>query len=471
MLKVRTILVLLFIVLPAAQGMTLTLAFDTPGVVISQQERRSLMQRVATFNAAGVSVTETNEQASADLLLTTREPFAFWQFSDITVGYIPALIALSLQEYTPQSAVNIGQLTRDYMLADKGIHLIPEDSNVYSLLQAKRYDIIVESAAGIFQHDIKSQLYRRTLYAGRHIRLAMRTTALKAEFTADTNKADTNVKQREAAQPVTIQLIAKSFNPEEYLLQESAEDLAFFSSLHQHITTLTLKPVVTSVFDATEKLQQPEPACIVNFRKRADRVGLLYSLPTQVYLGSRLYIAKDNPLLTSLNVLSATEPSLSFQQLLKTIPDIKLASLETLQPNIMGNEQQSPATRHHFLPLTRFDTSVSLLQRGRVDALWLYPLMFRFGLDDVANANNFVSFTLAETIASLPVYLACNHSAETVQLIHSLNALLVDSRFQSSLLQQNSVGLNHADQQHYAADYRQAMATAVAQASNVKATH
>lgn len=454
---VRTLLLALLIVFSQVQAATLTLAFDTPGIEISTQEQLKLIQRVAEISNADIRIVTSGNSAEADLLLTTRPSLNSWIFSQIVVSYVPSLIALSLQDVDLLSGAKIAQLPRAYTLADNDVDRIPVDSNVLSLLQAKRYDVIVEVSSGVFQHDIKSQLYRRSLYPGRYIRLAMKNNGLKdgIEQLAQSH-ANTEVKLLdESARPVKIQLIAKSFNPDKYLLQETTEDLGFFSLLQQQLPQSFLTSVVTSTADAAATLQQPLPACIVNYRKRADRDHLIFSLPTQVYLGPRLYVAKTNPLVGTLTALLEAGAELSFQNIARHAPMTRLATLEALKQDVSvpnAIEQQ-----HHFLPLLRFDSSVSLLQRNRVDGLWIYPVMFRFSLDDVANASDFSSFILQETAKTTPVYLACNNTVETHQLIENLNQLLSDARFLSKLLTHYSIGLNPADAADYSRQYRQAL--------------
>ncbi|WP_333608432.1 hypothetical protein [Arsukibacterium sp.] len=468
MANAKMLLALLWVILPPSQAEIRTLAFDNPGIAISGEEQQRLIQRVAAIDGANIRLSESADLSTADLLLTTSSVVAGWQLSQITVGYVPTLIALSLQDYDRQSSLKIGQFPRDYRLDDLTIHQIPLDSNVLSLLQANRYDVIVDSSTGVVQHDLKSQLHRYNLYPGRHIRLATKTSALQAKLERKARSVEVKgIKLiNQAVTPINIQLIAKSFDREKYLLQESSEDLALFSLLQQHFPEFGLNAVVTSSSDAATKLQGAIPSCIVNYRKRASQTSILYSLPTQVYLGPRLYIDKNNPLLEALTALADSERVLSFPGIAAHIPTMRLATLETLRDDIglVQNAAQSP---HHFLRLLRFDTAVSFLQRGRADALWLYPVMFRFNLQNAAEADNFNSYVLQETSDTVPVFLTCNKTPETIELVQRFNVLLQDPGFQSALLRQNSVGLNQADQQDYAAQYLQALQHAVADNNSI----
>lgn len=458
MSHVVMLLMLVFFVIPAASATTppLTLAFDTPGINISQPERNILLQRVAAISAADIKLSEIDDAASADIVLTTRDAVTGKLYSQVSVGYVPSLVALSLQQYDMQRSLSIAQLPRAYTLAGRDVHTLPLDANVMSLLQAKRYDVIVDVSSGVFQHDVKSQLYRRSVYPGRSIRLATQTPALKQQLeqSARENKVAGVNWHDESFRAINMQLIAKSFNADKYLLQESAEDLGFISLLQQELAQFTVNSVTTSSADALASIQQALPACIVNSRKREPSTGVIYSLPTQIYLGPRLYIAKNDPLVAKLTTAS----ELSFDSIIKQLPGVRFASLESLKKDIQT--ANSSAGQHHFLPLVRFDTAFSLLQRGRVDALWIYPVMFRFSLDDIAQANDFASFVLQETGPTLPVYLACNDTAETRKLMTQLDTLLLDENFHLALLRQNAAGLNDSDSREYATQYQQVLQNA-----------
>ena len=183
------------------------------------------------------SFTSISETTSADILLTTRDAIPGWHYSQISLGYVPSLIALSLQPYDMQASVSVAQLARAYTLAGNDVHTLPPDTNVASLLRAKRYDVIVDESRGVFQHDIKSQLHRHNLYPGRPIRLATTTPALKAALEQGVRQQNVQgIKLLdESVRAISVQLIAKSFNPDKYLLQESAEDLGFMSLLQQKL--------------------------------------------------------------------------------------------------------------------------------------------------------------------------------------------------------------------------------------------
>jgi len=457
MSHVVMICMLLFIVIAEARAATLTVAFDTPGISISAAERNILLQRVAAIKDTDIKLAEMSETASADILLTTRSSLTGWQYSQISLGYIPSLIALSVQPHDTLSLLNVAQLARGYTLTGRDVHTLPLNSNVLSLLQAKRYDVIVEQSSGVFQHDMKSQLYRRNLYPGRPIRLATKTLALKEDL--EQRASQHNIQGvkllDESVRAITVQLIAKSFNAEKYLLQESAEDLGFLALLQQKLPQFSLSSVTTSSADAMAALQQATPACIVNYSKKDDQTELIYSLPTQVYLGPRLYVAKNNPLAGYLKLTAKSDAALSFERIFNQLPNIRFASLESLRKDITA--PGSNGGQHQFLPLLRFETAFSLLQRGRVDALWIYPVMFRFSLDDMTQANNFVSFVLRETGTMLPVYLACNNSNDTRELVAQLDQLLLDKDFYQALLQQNALGLTNSDSHDYAVQYQQAL--------------
>ena len=211
---VVTIFILLLFVFPAAASTVLTLAFDTPGISISPSEQNVLLQRVAAVSAVQVKLAAQDKASSADILLTTQEVVTNWHYSRISVGYVPSLIALSLQPHEAQARVHVAQLPRAYMLAGNDVHTLPLDAKVASLLQAKRYDVIVDESSGVFQHDIKSQLHRRTLYPGRPIRLATKTLALKDDLEQGVrrHKVQGIKLLDESVRAITVQLIAKSFN-------------------------------------------------------------------------------------------------------------------------------------------------------------------------------------------------------------------------------------------------------------------
>uniref|UniRef100_A0A486XUQ3 Uncharacterized protein n=1 Tax=Rheinheimera sp. BAL341 TaxID=1708203 RepID=A0A486XUQ3_9GAMM len=459
---VVTIFILQLFVFPAAASTVLTLAFDTPGISISPSEQNVLLKRVAAVSAAQVKLAAQDKASSADILLTTQEVVTNWHYSRISVGYVPSLIALSLQPHEAQARVHVAQLPRAYMLAGNDVHTLPLDAKVASLLQAKRYDVIVDESSGVFQHDIKSQLYRRSLYPGRPIRLATKAPALTADL--ERRAGGKNIQGvrliDKSVRAITIQLIAKSFNPDKYLLQESAEDLGFLSLLQQKLAQFSLSSVTTSSADAVATLQQVAPACIVNYRKRPGQTKLIYSLPTQIYLGPRLYVSHQHPLATTLKTMSGAAEAMSFSRIAKQAPTLRFASLDALKKDIPS--ATDAAALHQFLPLARFETALNLLQRGRVDAVWIYPVMFRLSLDDIMQANNFASFVLQETGVTMPVYLACNDTADTRELVAQLNQLLLDDNFTQTLLEQNAIGLNDGDRRDYAAQYQHALDTAVA---------
>lgn len=458
---VVTIFILLLFAFPAAASTVLTLAFDTPGISISPSEQNVLLQRVAAVSAAQVKLAAQDKASSADILLTTQEDATNWHYSQLYVGYVPSLTALSLQPYEVRAGLRVAQLPRAYMLAGSDVHTLPLDAKVLSLLQAKRYDVIVDESSGVFQHDIKSQLYRRSLYSGRPIRLATKTPTLTTDLEqrAGGNSVQGVTLLNKSVRTVNIQLIAKSFNPDKYLLQESAEDLGFLSLLQQKLAQFSLSPVTTSSADAAATLQQVEPACIVNYRKRQNQTELIYSLPTQIYLGPRLYVSNKHPLATTLQTLSGNAGEISFSHVEKQAPALRFASLDALKNDIPSATEA--AALHQLLPLVRFETALNFLQRGRVDALWIYPVMFRLSLDDVTQANDFTSFVLQETGATMPVYLACNDTADTRELVTRLNELLLDGNFTQALLVQNAMGLNDSDRRDYAAQYQHALDTAV----------
>lgn len=462
MSQVVMICILLFIAIAGARAATLTVAFDTPGISISPSERNRLLQHVAAIKGTDIKLADVSETTSADILLTTRDAIPGWHYSQISLGYVPSLIALSLQPYDMQASVSVAQLARAYTLAGNDVHTLPPDTNVASLLRAKRYDVIVDESRGVFQHDIKSQLHRHNLYPGRPIRLATTTPALKAALEQGVRQQNVQgIKLLdESVRAISVQLIAKSFNPDKYLLQESAEDLGFLSLLQPKLAEFSLSSVTTSSTDAAATLQRAAPACIVNSSKRHSQTNLIYSLPTQIYLGPRLYVSNEHPLTTRLKAMTAETGAMSFSRIVKQVPALRLASLEALKRDMPAATDAKAL--HQLLPLVRFEAALDLLQRGRVDALWIYPVMFRFSLDDMTQANNFSSFVLQETGATMPVYLACNNTAETRELVAQLNELLLDDNFTQALLQQNAVGLNDNDRRDYAAQYQRALQAAVA---------
>lgn len=448
-------LVLLILLLPSTYAAPLLVAFDTPGLRVSTAEKRELSQRLEQVLNAELSIVNAEQRQRADILLTTSKHADNWHLTRVVVGYIPPFIAVSNKPFSVQPSLRLAQLERAYTLQGENVQIIPTDSDVLSLLNANRFDVIVDVASNLVQHDIKSQLFRQRIYSGSHIRMAVKSAALIANVEQQVATANTELIKliSDDVPDINVHLIAKTFDTERYIMQESAEDLAFFSLLQDRLPQFSLHPIVSSAADAALALEDSVAGCIVNYRKREPSTKLLYSMPTQLYLGPRLYLPTSSTLRQDIENFIANGKLVSFADIFSLNKRTHIATLDMLKKDLPETQLQNNA--HHFLPVTRFDSAIMLLQRQRVDAVWLYPVMFRFSLAQPIDAEQFSSFYLMESGAATPVHFACNRSQQTMQLVQELNRLLKDASFQHELITQNIVGLTQADEQDYISQFRQ----------------
>ena len=266
---------------------------------------------------------------------------------------------------------------------------------------------------------------------------------------------------------ITLQYVAKSLNSDTGLLEESVEDVAFVDWLRKALPEFDFKTEVTSSADAALKLTKADAACTVNGRKRSTATNLTFSWPTQLYLGPRLYVSPTHPLADLIGSAVQNNGTLSLSKLSAMFPELRLATIDILA-KALPDQQQAEDQQHLVLPLSRFETITPLLQRKRVDAIWLYPVMFRLSASDADITANINSLPLADSAEPVPAFLVCNQHSSSLELIKAVNQQLAASGQQQRLLDLYSAGLPQADRTRYQQAFKQLLQQAEVDA--VKAT-
>ena len=464
---IRLVLIIYLLFAWSLRADSLLLAFDTPGVKISEQEQQRLTTLLARYSKQRINRAPIKHAAEADVLLTSGVVGPDWYLSNIVVAYIPAMVALSVEQqpHLTQSA----QVSRDYMLSATNIDAVPENSNVSALLQAERYSSIIDFSTAVATHSGYYKLQRRQVYSGQHIRIASRDARFSEHLVQQLLQSEDAEFQvlAEDKVSITLQYVAKSLNSDSGLLEESVEDVAFVEWLHEALPEFDFKTEVTSSADAALKLTQADAVCTVNGRKRSSATGLAFSWPTQLYLGPRLYTSPTQPLAELISKMVQQNDAISLSKLIKMLPELRVSTIDILA-TALPEQEPGQVSQHLVLPLSRVESATSLLQRKRVDAVWLYPVMFRLSANDADFTANIISLSLADSGVPVPAFLVCNQHASSLALIKEVNQQLAASEQLQSLLDLYSVGLPQTDRTSYQQAFKQLILQAEAEAAKAK---
>ena len=432
---------------------SLRLAFDTPGVRISEQEQQRLTKLLARYSKQVVRRAPIKQAADADVLFTSGAVGPDWHLSNIVVAYIPAMVALSVGQQP--HLTHTAQVSRDYMLSATNIDAVPANSNVTALLSAARYSSIIESSTAVATHPGYNTLQRKQVYSGQHIRLASRDPKFSEQLAQQLLRSEDAEFQVlfEDKLPITLQYVAKSLNSDSGTLQESVEDITFVEWLRKALPEFDFKTEVTSSADAALKLTKADAACTVNGLKRSTAMDQAFSWPTQLYLGPRLYVSPTQPLADLIGNTVQQNDAISLSKLLKMVPELRVSTIDILAKALPA-EEPNQVSQHLVLPLSRVESVMSLLQRKRVDAIWLYPVMFRLSANDADFTANIISLPLAESGEPVPAFLVCNQHSSSLALIRQLNQQLATPGQQQRLLELYSVGLPPSDRISYQSAFK-----------------